>query len=170
MQTTPSLKARNRCLVQTLKLSLVSGLLASGCMAANAQTLVQVHDAWARATVAQQKATGAFMRLRADQGGRLVGVRTPVAEVAEIHEMKLEGDVMKMRAIPYLELPPGQEVELKPGGYHLMLMDLKQAVTAGSELELTLLLETTAGKQEQLLIRVPVRSLSAGHGAHHDKH
>jgi hypothetical protein len=75
--------------------------------------------------VAQQKATGAFMQIVSQQGGRLVQASSPVAAVVEIHEMTMENNVMKMRAIPGLDLPAGKPVDLKPGGYHVMLMDLK---------------------------------------------
>ncbi len=61
-----------------------------------------------------------------------MGVRTDASAVSEVHEMTMEGDVMKMRAIPSLDLPVGQTVELKPGGYHLMFMQLKAPLVAGS--------------------------------------
>ena len=91
---------------------------------ASAWAQVKVENAWARATVQGQKATGAFMKITAPQATQLVAVSTPVAGVAEIHEMKVDGGVMKMRAMPSLDLPANQAVELKPGSYHLMLMDL----------------------------------------------
>ncbi|MBZ5782186.1 copper chaperone PCu(A)C, partial [Klebsiella aerogenes] len=86
---------------------------------------VKIENGWARATVQGQKATGAFMKITATQATRLVAVSTPVAGVAEVHEMKMDNGVMSMRAVPALDLPANQAVELKPGSYHLMLMDLK---------------------------------------------
>ena len=65
------------------------------------------------------------MRLTAEEPLKLVGVETSAAGVAEVHEMKMEGDVMRMRAIDSLDLPKGVAVDLKPGGYHLMLQQLK---------------------------------------------
>jgi copper(I)-binding protein len=129
------------------------------CAAAHAQT--SVADAWVRGTVAHQKATGAFMRITSAQGGKLVAVRTPAAGIAEIHEMKMEGDVMKMGAVAALELPAGQAVELKPGGFHLMLMDLKQTMKEGDSLPLTLVIEAKDGKRETLELKLPVRALGA---------
>ena len=85
---------------------------------------VKVEGAWARASVQGQKATGAFMRLTAQDGARLVRAESPAAGITEVHEMKMEGDIMKMRAVPALDLPAGKTVELKPGGYHVMLLDL----------------------------------------------
>jgi copper(I)-binding protein len=83
---------------------------------------VTVKDPWVRATVPAQKATGAFMQITSAQDARLVEARSPVAGVVEVHEMVMEKEVMKMRAIKGLDLPAGKTVELKPGGYHVMLM------------------------------------------------
>jgi periplasmic copper chaperone A len=133
--------------------------LALAAVAAQAQT--SVADAWVRGTVAQQKATGAFMRITSVQGGKLVAVQTPLAGIAEIHEMKMAGDVMKMAAVAGLELPAGKVVELKPGGFHVMLMDLKQTMKDGDTVPLTLVVEGKDGKRETLTIKLPVRALAA---------
>ena len=77
---------------------------------------VDVKSAWARPTVAGQTGTGAFMHLTSRDGARLVGASSDVAGVVEIHEMAMEGNVMRMRPIRSLDLPPGSTVELKPGG------------------------------------------------------
>lgn len=119
---------------------------------------VKVDGAWARATVQGQKATGAFMKLTAPQATRLVAVSTPVAGVAEIHEMKMDGGVMKMRAMPDLNLPANQSVELKPGGYHLMLMDLKAPLLKDSSVALTLTFKDAKGVETKQQISVPVNS------------
>jgi len=136
---------------------------------------VEVQDAWVRATVAQQKATGAFMRLTAKADSRLVAAQSPVAAVVEIHEMAMEKDVMRMRAVPAIALPAGKAVELKPGGYHVMLMDLKAAVKAGDVVPLTLTLESAGGQRTTMEVRAEVRALGAAatttapadHGAMH---
>ena len=110
---------------KTLAYNVAASLLMLGSLAAQAQTTVA--EPWIRGTVAQQKATGMFASITSAQGGRLVGASSPVAGVVEIHEMAMEGDVMKMRALANgLDLPAGKAVALKPGGYHVMLMDLKQ--------------------------------------------
>jgi copper(I)-binding protein len=103
---------------------------------------VQVQDAWVRAAVQGQSATGAFMSLTAKEGARLIGVSSPVAGVVEIHEMKMDGNVMKMRAVAALDLPPGRRVVLKPAGYHVMMMDLKRPLKVGDRVQLELRLET----------------------------
>ena len=134
-----------------------------------AQT-VKVEGAWVRVAVPGQSGTGGFMRLTADQDMRLVGVSTPVAGVGEVHEMKMEGDVMKMRPIEGLDLPAGKTVELKSGGYHLMLMDLKQALPNNSTVPLTLVFKDKAGKETRMELKVPVSTRGPGPGADKDAH
>ena len=153
---------------RALALAMALGL---GVAAAWSQTTVK--DPWVRGTVAQQKATGMFGHLTSAGGGKLVSASSPVAGVVEIHEMSMDGGVMKMRAMPGLELPAGKAVELKPGGYHVMLMDLKQQLKAGDTVPLTLVVEGKDGKKETVEVKAPVKPLSAtapkaddGHGAH----
>ena len=154
------------------RIAIAATLLVAG--AAHAQVTVQ--DAWVRATVPQQKATGAFMRLTAAQDARLVSASSPVAGVTEVHEMKLVDNVMKMRPLPALDLPAGQAVELKPGGYHIMLRDLKQPVAQGSTVPLTLVFEAKDGQRTTQELQAPVRAVSAtaapamGHGKPHGGH
>ena len=132
-----------------------------------AQTTVKVEDAWVRGTVASQKATGAFMRLTAAQATSLVRAESPAAGVTEVHEMKMDGDVMKMRAVPSLELPAGKAVELKPGGYHVMLMDLKAPLAKGATVPLTLVFKDAQGAESQMQLQVPVSVQAPGAaGAH----
>jgi copper(I)-binding protein len=142
----------------------------AACVAAHAQ--VTVKDAWVRATVPQQKSTAAFMTLSSATGSRLVSVSTPLTPVAEVHEMAMQDNVMRMRRIPGLELPPGASVELTPGGYHVMLLDLSQQVKAGDTVPLTLVFEGKDGKRETQQVAAPVRALNAAaspaaaHGDH----
>jgi periplasmic copper chaperone A len=124
---------------------------------ATAQTTVK--DPWVRGTVAQQKVTGAFMQITSVQGGKLLSVSTPVAGMVEIHEMKMEGTLMKMAAVDKVELPAGKTVELKAGSFHVMLMDLKQPLKAGDTVPLTLVVEGKDGKRETLEVNAPVKAL-----------
>jgi copper(I)-binding protein len=137
--------------------------------ALQAQT-VDVQEAWARATVQGQKASGAFMKITAKEGTRLVGAISPVAGVVEVHEMKMEGDVMKMRAVAGLDLPAGQTVELKPGGYHVMLMDLKSALRPDQNIPVTLLFKNAQGKESRQELQVPVRAMGAAQGHQQGSH
>lgn len=132
-----------------------------------AQTSVTVEEAWVRGTVAQQKATGAFMRLTATQNARLVEASSPVAGVTEVHEMAMENNIMRMRQIQGLNLAAGQTVELKPGGYHVMLMDLKQTLQAGQNVPITLVFEDANNNRFSQQIQAPVRALGGGHGHGH---
>ncbi len=126
--------------------------------AAAAQTTVK--DPWVRGTVATQKASGAFMHITSAGGGKLVAASSPVAGVVEVHEMAMDGNVMKMRAVPALELPAGKSVELKPGGYHVMLMDLKQQLKPGETVALTLTIEGKDGKRETVEVKAPVKPIA----------
>lgn len=139
-------------------ITLTSALCAA---AGTAQAQVTVQDAWVRATVPQQKATGAFMRLKAAKDTRLVSVSTPASPIAEVHEMKMVDDVMRMRAVPALDLPAGKPVDLQPGGFHVMLMDLTAPVKQGDTVPLTLVFETKDGQRETVQVQAQARALGA---------
>lgn len=139
---------------------LTTALLLAASLSVSAQQLT-VTEPWVRATVPQQKATGAFMHLRSDADVRLVAAESPVAGVVEIHEMSMQNDVMKMSPISGLDLPAGQDVELKPGGYHVMLMDLRQQVKVGDEVPLRLVIERRDGSRESVDVVAPARPLNA---------
>lgn len=144
----------------THTIALLAALLAGPALAQSAA--VQVEGAWARASVPGQTGTGAFMKLTARDGAKLVGASSPAAGVTEVHEMKMEGDVMKMRAVPALDLPAGKAVELKPGGYHLMLLDLKAPLRKDTVIPLTLTLRDAKGVESRLELKVPVAARAPG--------
>lgn len=149
-------------------LACAAALLAA---AATSQAQVTVKDAWIRATVPQQQATGAFMQLSAAKDTKLVAASSPLTPVVEVHEMAMKDNVMTMRQIPAVEIAAGQTVALKPGGYHVMLLDLKQQVKAGDTVQLTLTFEGKDGQRESVDVKVPVRALNtaakpAAHGDH----
>lgn len=154
-----------------MKLSIQMAVLAASLLAVCAHAQVTVKDAWVRATVPQQKATGAFMQLQAGKDSKLISATSPVTPVVEVHEMVMQDNVMKMRQVPGIDLPAGKTVELKPGGYHVMLMDLKQQVKEGDVVPITLVVEGKDGKREFVEVKAPVRALGAGvqpaaHGGH----
>ncbi|WP_294636714.1 copper chaperone PCu(A)C [uncultured Aquabacterium sp.] len=124
--------------------------------------VVNVQDAWIRATVKGQTATGGFMTLRSSQPLTLIGFSVPGVPAAELHEMKMEGDVMRMRAIKSLPLPTGQVVTLRPGGHHLMLMGLKTPLSAGSTVQLELKLRAEDGRVLTQTVAVPVQGGAPG--------
>ena len=135
-------------------------------MAGTAWGQVDVSSAWARATVPGQMGTGAFMTIVAKDGGRLIGAASPVAGVVELHEMSMENNVMKMRPITGLDLPAGREIQLKPGGHHVMLLDLKRPLKAGEKVKIELRLETRDGKRVTQPVEVEVRQGAPAHEAH----
>jgi copper(I)-binding protein len=129
--------------------------VAALCLCGAALAQVEASGAWARATVAGQMGTGAFMTLTSKDGARLVGAASPVAGIVEIHEMAMDGNIMRMREVPALELAPGRAVELKPGGYHVMLMDLKHALKAGEKITIELRFET----HDRKLVTMPIEAV-----------
>jgi copper(I)-binding protein len=149
-----------------MKKLLAATLLSTIACAAQAQ--VDVTSAWARPAVPGQTTTGAFMTLTSKDGARLLGAASAVAGVVEIHEMAMEGNVMKMRAVGALDLPAGRAVQLKPGGYHVMLMDLKRPLAVGEKVRVELRIETRDKRLVTQPVDVEVRSQApgAGDGAH----
>jgi copper(I)-binding protein len=142
-----------------MKLSkhLITAALTTFCAVSAFAQNVTVTNAWARATVQGQKATGAFMKITAKDNAKLVGDSSPVAGVAEIHEMKVEKDVMKMAALPNgLDLPAGKAVELKPGSFHVMLMDLKAPLAKDTTVPLTLMFQDAKGVKSNVELKVQV--------------
>lgn len=143
-----------RIAIASLLASLLTSFGAASAFAAD----VKVEGAWVRGTTPSQKATGAFMRLTSAQGAALIGASSPIAGKAEVHEMKMVADNMKMSPVQKLALPAGKTVELKPGGYHVMLLDLKEPVKDGDIVKLTLEIEQ-GGKREQITVDAAVRPL-----------
>jgi copper(I)-binding protein len=143
---------------------------------ASSEPQVKIEDAWSRPARMMegdaqsagnagkgmahgQTGTGAiFMRL-VNTGGeadRLTSARSDVAEVVEIHETRMEGEVMKMQHLPDgIELPAGGQVELKPGGYHIMLIGLKRDLKEGDQVRLELEFEKSGRKTANAQVRQP---------------
>ncbi len=121
---------------------------------------VTVGDPWIRATVPAQKTTGAFMQLRSPKATRLVEVQSPVAGRAEVHQMAMEGQTMRMQKVDGIDLPAGQGVNLSSGGYHVMLFDLKRQLKEGEQVPLTLSFIGPDKKRENVTVQVPVKPLT----------
>jgi periplasmic copper chaperone A len=152
-------------------LAMAIGLAVAGAIPALAQEYkagaIRIEGPWLRATPSGAQVAGGYMKIEnaGKEPDRLIGGTTGAAGKLEIHEMKMDGSVMRMRELPKgLEVKPGQSVELKPGSYHLMLVDLKQPLKDGDKVTGTLLFEK-AGKVE---IEYAVRGLGSkgGHGSH----
>ena len=131
-------------------------------VASVSQAQVIVKDAWVRATVAQQKATGAFMKIQSKQDAKLISISTASAEMVEIHEMSMENQMMKMQQVESITLPVGKWVELTPGGFHVMLMGLNAQAKENDEIRLSLTIEGKNKKREVLEVKAKVRALNSG--------
>jgi len=125
---------------------------------------VAVKDPWVRATVPEQKSTGAFMQLTSPNATRLIEVRSTAAKITEIHEMTMVDNVMKMRAVAGVDLPAGKAVDLKPGGYHVMLVDVKSQIKDGDSVPITLVFEGRDKKRETVEVKAPARPLNPQSG------
>ena len=133
----------------------------------SAQT--KVDDAWVRATVPTQSASGAFMTLTADSDSKLLSVATPVAKDVQIHEMSMKNDVMRMGPVKSVDLPAGKAVKLDPNGCHVMLMGLTGQLKEGESVPLTLTVENAKGEKETVEVKASVRSLTNMEGHDHSK-
>ena len=127
---------------------------------------ISVTDAWARATVPGQQVSGAYMQIQSDADARLLSASSPAVPRVEVHEMKMDGDVMRMRELKAIDLPKGKTVSLEPGGYHIMLMNLKKPIAAGEVVPLTLVVES-GGKQQTVEVKVEARAMGGGMQHHH---
>ncbi len=142
---------------RTLVLLCVLGFVGAS---AQAETVdvgpLKIENPWARATAPSAKAGGAFMVIE-NTGAiadRLVGARSDVAGRVEVHETSMVNNVMRMRPVGEITIDPGRKVELKPGGYHVMLMDLKSALTEGETFSLSLTFE----KAGEVTLTVPIQA------------
>ena len=142
--------------------------VASACVSASMlPAQVTVSGAWVRGTVQGQTATGAYMQLRSADGATLLGADSPAAGIVEIHEMRMEGNTMRMRGVEKLELPAGRAVELKPGGYHVMLMDLKAPLKKGETVPITLKVRSKSGQTQDVQVKAEVRDVAAAGRSKH---
>mgnify|MGYP001210717269 CR=1 FL=1 len=153
-----------------MKALVAAVLLASASLPAWAAN-VSVADAWARATMPGQKVSAAYMTIRSDADAKLIGASSTVAARVELHEMRMDGEVMRMREVGSLALPAGKPVKLEPGGYHIMLMNLGRPIAAGEAVPVTLTIES-GGRQETVEVKAEARG-PGGESAqpmHHHRH
>ena len=130
--------------------------------ASTASAQVTVNDAWVRASVPAQKTSGAYMTITSRDAARLVGASSQVAAVAEIHETRFQNDIARMRPVRAIALPAGRPVQLKPGGYHLMLLDLKRQLKAGESVPIVLQVEDASGKPVNVAVNARVAGAASG--------
>jgi len=148
--------------LKVLMLAAVGALSIQAAWAAN----ISVTDAWARATMPGQQVSGAYMRIQSDADARLVSVSSPAVPRVEVHEMKMDGEVMRMREVKAIDLPKGKTVSLEPGGFHIMLMNLPKPIAAGEVIPLTLTIES-GGKQQTVEVKAEARAPNQTMQHHH---
>ena len=152
----------------------LNGLVAAALagLAANASVssvraevpVIEVSQAWARATTSTARVGGVFLTMTATGGSdRVVSASSPVAERVELHETIREGDVMKMREVLHLSVRPDQPTVLKPGGHHIMLIGLKQQLKRGATFPLTITFE----RAPSVTTTVTVQAAGASMPGHH---
>ncbi len=157
-------------------LALAAATLVLSALPACAQTnevlskdgTILVQTPWTRATPNGAKVAGGYITIinKGTAPDRLIGGSAKIAGRMEIHEMAVDNGVMKMRELPKgLEIKPGETVELKPGGFHLMLMDLKEPAVDGGKIEGTLVFEK-AGTIE-IIYKVRANGAASGTKHHH---
>ena len=125
---------------------------------AGAAANINVSDAWARATTPGQSVGAAYMTLESQSDTTLVKVESPAADSVEMHSMTMNNGIMKMRMLDTLALSAGKPARLAPGGFHLMLFDLKKPLKAGDKVELTLHFKDKAGNTSTRAIVIPVKN------------
>lgn len=137
-----------------------------------AKDIVTIEDAWVRPTVAGQEVGAAYMTFISKQDTALVHAESNVTKSIEIHSMSMQNGVMKMRMMETLPLTADKPYKLEPGGFHLMLFDLKKPLTEGEQVnfELTFKSNNVEFKQQiKALVKAPV-SDETGHGNGHEHH
>ncbi|MBI1394965.1 MAG: copper chaperone PCu(A)C [Betaproteobacteria bacterium] len=144
--------------MKRIALAVIAALVSAPALAG-----VVVKDAWIRATVPHQKTTGAFMQIVSDRDARLVGARCPLAGTVELHEMTMTDNMMRMRAVDGIDLPAGRTVTLKPGGFHVMLFDLRRPIHAGDTVPLSIVVEMPDKSRETIEVEAHAVPLGASH-------
>ncbi len=140
--------------MRSLLLALASLAICTSAFAQPAE--VAVTEAWSRATTGAAQTAAIYLTITASQPDRLTGASTPVAATAEIHQSRMEGTVMEMRPVPDgLPVAPGTPIHMAPGGYHLMLTGLKQALTLGDHVPVTLTFEHAGPITAQAVVAGP---------------
>ncbi len=149
-----------------MKALVAAMLLASAASLPAGAANIDVTDAWVRATMPGQPVSGAYMQLRADTDAKLIGASSHAVPRVEVHEMKMDGGVMRMREVTAIDLPQGKTVSLEPGGFHIMLMNLEKPIAAGDVVPLTLVVES-GGKRQTVEVNAVARAARMGGGMPH---
>ncbi|HJQ62766.1 MAG TPA: copper chaperone PCu(A)C [Burkholderiales bacterium] len=129
---------------------------------------VVVKEAWARATSPGQKTASVYLEIVSSADAMLIGAKCAVAKSAQMHAMRVEDGVMKMRAVQRIALPARKTVKLAPGGLHIMLAGVARPLVENETIPLELTIETSGGVTSKLGVQVEVRAIAAdAHGHAH---
>ncbi len=126
---------------------------------------LEIGHPWTRATPPTAPAAGGYLTIvnKGTAPDRLIALRSAVSDKTEIHEMRMDGNVIRMRELEKgLEIPPGATVELKPGGFHLMFMGLKAPLKQATQVTVTLVFE----KAGSIDVELTVEAMGATHSRH----
>ena len=131
--------------------------LAQSVSKAVANNAIKIEDAYTRATVPGQQVAGGFLKIenKGNIADQLISASSPVAGEVQLHEMAMDGNVMKMRQVKDIAVPAGGAVELKPGGLHLMFMNIKAPLTAGE----TVPVKLKFAKAGDIEVKMPVNAM-----------
>jgi periplasmic copper chaperone A len=154
-----------------MKSYLTQGLVMIGMagFAILAHADLKVSNAWVKPTVPGQPVAGAYMALASDKDVEVIEVLSPVAGKAEIHSMSMDGNIMRMKKLDRLLLKPGKVVELKPGGFHIMLMELNHRIKEGEVIPISLVTQDQNGKKATIsfnAMATAAKSVELASGAH----
>lgn len=119
---------------------------------------VTVSDVWVRTTAPGQQVAGAYLKVISSEDAKITGGASPVSEALELHEMSMQGDVMRMRRLESIELPAGKQVALMPGGLHIMLMGIKSQIKDGDTVPIELIITGKDGKQKAIQLKAQAKS------------
>ena len=133
----------------------IASILISAC---SKQDSIEIKNQWARASNDGQDVSAAYMTIVSNEDTSLIAIDSDVADVIEIHSMSMENGVMKMRMLDTLDLIAGKPTELSPGGFHLMLFDLKKPLAAGKEAHFTLHFKNKAGQEKTISVTSPIKA------------
>ena len=133
----------------------IASILISAC---SKQDSIEIKNQWVRASNDGQDVSAAYMTIVSNEDTSLIAIDSDVADVIEIHSMSMENGVMKMRMLDTLDLIADKPTELSPGGFHLMLFDLKKPLTAGKEAHFTLHFKNKAGQEKTISITSPIKA------------
>ncbi len=138
-------------------------VLSASCLLAGAAVADSVHveNLWVRATAPGQKIAGGFMDITADADMKLVGGSSSVSRALELHTMKIEDGIMKMRSVKEIHLPRGQTVKLAPGGLHIMFVDINKPIQAGEKVPVTLIVKGANGKEQKIDLQAEARMMGS---------